>query len=63
MSIQAQETGTTRPGQAAALAIEAADLVKTYPKGIRALDGLSFSVAAGSVFGLLGPNGPASPPP
>ena len=57
MSIQAQETGTTRPGQAAALAIEAADLVKTYPKGIRALDGLSFSVAAGSVFGLLGPNG------
>jgi ABC-2 type transport system ATP-binding protein len=57
MSIQAPDTGTTPPAQAAALAIEAADLVKTYPKGIRALDGLSFSVAAGTVFGLLGPNG------
>lgn len=57
MSIQAPDTGTTPPVQAAALAIEAADLVKTYPKGVRALDGLSFSVAAGTVFGLLGPNG------
>jgi ABC-2 type transport system ATP-binding protein len=38
-------------------AIEAADLVKTYPGGVRALDGLSFSVEAGTVFGLLGPNG------
>jgi len=42
---------------AAALAIEAHDLVKTYPKGIRALDGISFVVPAGTVFGLLGPNG------
>lgn len=58
MSIQAQAAGSTsRPAQAAALAIEAADLVKTYPKDIRALNGLSFSVAAGTVFGLLGPNG------
>ncbi len=39
------------------LAIEARDLVKTYPKNVRALDGLSFSVRAGTVFGLLGPNG------
>ncbi|HEX5492962.1 MAG TPA: ATP-binding cassette domain-containing protein [Mycobacteriales bacterium] len=38
-------------------AIDARDLVKTYPKGVRALDGLSFTVAAGTVFGLLGPNG------
>jgi ABC-2 type transport system ATP-binding protein len=38
-------------------AIEAKGLVKTYPKGVRALDGVSFDVAAGSVFGLLGPNG------
>jgi ABC-2 type transport system ATP-binding protein len=38
-------------------AIEAKDLVKTYPKGVRALDGLTFSVEEGSVFGLLGPNG------
>jgi ABC-2 type transport system ATP-binding protein len=38
-------------------AIEARDLVKTYPGTIRALDGLSFAVTAGTVFGLLGPNG------
>ena len=40
-----------------AYAVEAHDLVKTYPKGVRALDGLSVAVAAGQVFGLLGPNG------
>jgi ABC-2 type transport system ATP-binding protein len=39
------------------LAIEAEGLVKTYPKGVRALDGVSFSVERGTVFGLLGPNG------
>jgi ABC-2 type transport system ATP-binding protein len=38
-------------------AIEASDLAKTYPGGVRALDGLSFSVEEGTVFGLLGPNG------
>jgi ABC-2 type transport system ATP-binding protein len=44
------------------LAVSAAELVKTYAgtRGappIRALDGLSLSVATGSVFALLGPNG------
>jgi ABC-2 type transport system ATP-binding protein len=38
-------------------AVEAAELRKSYKGGVRALDGLSFSVAAGSVFALLGPNG------
>ncbi|MER5176965.1 ATP-binding cassette domain-containing protein [Streptomyces sp. NPDC002896] len=38
-------------------AIEADNVVKTYPGGVRALDGLSFAVAPGQVFGLLGPNG------
>ncbi len=38
-------------------AIEAEGLKKTYPGGVRALDGLSFAVEQGSVFGLLGPNG------
>ncbi len=38
-------------------AIEASDLTKTYPGDVRALDGLSFSVEEGTVFGLLGPNG------
>ena len=38
-------------------AIEAEDLVKTYPGNVRALDGLTFSVPEGTIFGLLGPNG------
>jgi ABC-2 type transport system ATP-binding protein len=38
-------------------AIEAVGLVKKYPKGVTALDGLSFAVAPGRVFALLGPNG------
>jgi ABC-2 type transport system ATP-binding protein len=37
--------------------IEAHDLVKTYPPGVRALDGLSITIEAGEIFGLLGPNG------
>ena len=46
-----------RTGAGTAPAIEARDLVKTYPKGVRALNGLSFAVPAGTVFALLGPNG------
>jgi ABC-2 type transport system ATP-binding protein len=38
-------------------AIEASELRKTYPPDIRALDGLSMSVEAGTIFALLGPNG------
>jgi ABC-2 type transport system ATP-binding protein len=38
-------------------AIVADDLVKTYGKKIRALDGLSLTVGEGTVMGLLGPNG------
>jgi ABC-2 type transport system ATP-binding protein len=41
----------------AVAAIEVDGLEKTYPKGVRALDGLSFDVGEGIVFGLLGPNG------
>jgi ABC-2 type transport system ATP-binding protein len=37
--------------------VEAHGLRKSYKPDITALDGLSFSVAAGSVFALLGPNG------
>src|SRR5271156_3923762 len=44
-----------------ALAIEVSNLVKVYhPKSgepVRAVDGLSFSVPPGAIFGLLGPNG------
>jgi ABC-2 type transport system ATP-binding protein len=32
-------------------------ITKSYPKGVLALDGLSFAVAPGTVFALLGPNG------
>lgn len=47
------------PGDAASpnVAIEVSELRKTYPGGVRALDGVGFTVAPGTVFGLLGPNG------
>jgi len=46
-------TAVNEPG-----AVVARDLVKVFAKGsVRALDGLSFEVEAGTVFGLLGPNG------
>ena len=54
------DTAMSVPGRTAAVtapAIEAHDLVKTYPKEIRALDRLSFAVPAGTCFALLGPNG------
>ena len=42
-------------------AISVTNLVKTYTRRgqqpVRAVDGLSFDVASGSIFGLLGPNG------
>jgi len=39
------------------LAIEVDNLEKTFKGGVRALDGVTFSVEQGTVFGLLGPNG------
>ncbi|HYA53662.1 MAG TPA: ATP-binding cassette domain-containing protein, partial [Streptosporangiaceae bacterium] len=57
MTMQADTSARVRAGTRAGYQIEAHDLVKTYPKGVRALDGLSFAVPAGTVFGLLGPNG------
>jgi ABC-2 type transport system ATP-binding protein len=47
--IQHQHTGSA--------AISADGLVKRYPGDVIALDGISFSVEPGTIFGLLGPNG------
>jgi ABC-2 type transport system ATP-binding protein len=39
-------------------AVSVTDLVKRYPKSpVNAVDGVSFTVQTGEVFGLLGPNG------
>jgi ABC-2 type transport system ATP-binding protein len=39
-------------------AVEVRDLVKRYPKSpVNAVDGVSFEVQRGEIFGLLGPNG------
>jgi ABC-2 type transport system ATP-binding protein len=39
-------------------AVEVQDLVKTYPKAEgNAVDGVSFTIRRGEIFGLLGPNG------
>ena len=37
--------------------VDVASLVKVYPDGTRAVDGVTFSVAEGEMFGFLGPNG------
>src|SRR3712207_2719548 len=40
------------------LAVQVTDLVKRYPgRPVNAVDGISFTVERGEVFGLLGPNG------
>jgi len=38
-------------------AIEVRDLVKTFAGDVKAVQGISFAVEAGEVYGLLGPNG------
>ena len=38
-------------------AVRAENLVKVYPGGVRAVDGVSFCIRPGEIFSLLGPNG------
>jgi ABC-2 type transport system ATP-binding protein len=40
-----------------AAVVEVSDLVKVYPGGTRAVDGLSFALSPGERLGFLGPNG------
>ncbi len=63
ISLQMQETAPeqVRPPLAEAHAVAVRDLVKRYRGAdgttLRAVDGVSFEVRRGEVFGLLGPNG------
>ncbi|MGI5170345.1 ATP-binding cassette domain-containing protein [Spirillospora sp. CA-253888] len=45
------------PETGAPPAVHAQGLVKTYPGGHRAVDGVDLTVAPGEIFGFLGPNG------
>ena len=38
-------------------AVHVEDLVRTYPGGLRAVDGVNLQVATGEIYGFLGPNG------
>jgi ABC-2 type transport system ATP-binding protein len=52
MAVQAGQSMEPDPGAA----VRASDLVKIFGS-IRAVDGVSFGLAAGRIYGLLGPNG------
>jgi ABC-2 type transport system ATP-binding protein len=43
-------------------AISVRGLSKTWAGGVEAVKGIDFEVAAGEVFGLLGPNGEGQSP-
>jgi ABC-2 type transport system ATP-binding protein len=52
-----EEMPTTMSQQETQPVIEVRDLVKVYGTDTRAVDGISFEVAPGELFGFLGPNG------
>jgi ABC-2 type transport system ATP-binding protein len=55
VTIPREQRMTEQPDDAI---VEVVDLVKRYPKRpVNAVDGVSFAVGRGEVFGLLGPNG------
>jgi ABC-2 type transport system ATP-binding protein len=50
-------TQATRAPAAVTAAIRTVGLVKVWPSGLRAVDGIDLAVRPGEFFGLLGPNG------
>jgi ABC-2 type transport system ATP-binding protein len=56
MSVTTDADRAERGGRDAAPAISVSELVKSFGE-VRALDGVSFDAAPGTVLGLLGPNG------
>ncbi len=54
MKMEGMRTSPKVVGEAV---IEARDLVKTYPGGVRALDGVSLTVRRGEVVVVIGPSG------
>jgi ABC-2 type transport system ATP-binding protein len=56
MSRTTSATVPSGPSRSTAPAIEARKLTKTYGE-VKALDGVSFTAQAGTIFALLGPNG------
>ena len=53
----ADKNRNTGAGTRPETAIDVIELAKTYPGDVRAVQGISFDVGEGEVFGLLGPNG------
>jgi ABC-2 type transport system ATP-binding protein len=56
-SIVEEKEEEKAPSDSEIAAIESDNLTKIYHDDIRAVDGISFTVRSGEIFGLLGPNG------